>query len=174
MRTKELCYSALCAALLCVLAPISIPTGGVPITLSLLAVLLVAGILPKRLALPAVLCYVALGAVGLPIFAGFIGGFQVLAGPTGGFIIGYIPAALVVSLFNKSAAKRVVSMVFATILCYIFGTFWLFITTSAPFFPTLGTIALTCAIPDAIKIVAATVLADKLVHFLSHDKKRTK
>ena len=159
MKARELCYSALCAALLCILAPVSIPTGGVPITLSLFAVLLVAGVLPTRLALPAVLCYVALGAVGLPVFAGFVGGFQVLAGPPGGFIIGYIPTALTVSLFSKTSAKIGISMIFATILCYIFGVFWLFVSTSAPFLPTLGTTVLTCAIPDAIKIVAAALLS---------------
>lgn len=169
MRTRELCYSALCAALLCVLSPISIPTGGVPITLSLLAVLLVAGILPTRLALTSVLCYVALGAVGLPVFAGFIGGFQVLIGPTGGFIMGYIPAAIVVSVFRQKPIKRVVSMVFATILCYILGTLWLFIATGAPFFHTLGATLLSCAIPDSIKITVAAVLAATMKRKLFKD-----
>ena len=159
MKVKSLCYSALCAALLCILAPVSVPTSSLPLTLSLFAVLLVSAILPTRLALSSVLCYVVLGAVGLPVFAGFIGGFQVLAGPTGGFIIGYIPVAFIVSLFRKKPIKRLVSMVLSTILCYIFGALWLFISTSSPFIPTLGAIMLICALPDAVKIISASLLA---------------
>lgn len=161
-KTKKLCYVALSAAVLCIISPWAIPLWGFPVTLSLFAVLLVSSILPTRLALASVLCYVALGAVGIPVFAGFVGGFQVLAGPTGGFIIGYIPVALIVSLFRKKPVKRLISMVFSTILCYIFGALWLFISTGAHFIPTFGAVILTCALPDAIKIFSASLLASAL------------
>ena len=159
MRYKELCYAALGAAVTCVLAPISIPIGAVPVTLSLFAVLLISGILPTRLALPALLCYIALGAVGVPVFAGFVGGFQILAGPTGGFIIGYLPAAILVPLSRQNKAKTAFFMMFSTILCYFIGSLWLSFSTESNFGATLASVALSCAIPDALKIAAALLIS---------------
>ena len=159
MKYKDLCYAALGAAVICVLSPISIPIGAVPITLSLLAVLLISGILPTKLALPAVACYIALGAVGVPVFAGFMGGAQVLAGPTGGFIMGYLPATLLVPLGSKSKIKTAFFMGLSAILCYIVGSAWLSASTDANFVTTLGTTFITCAIPDALKITAAVLLS---------------
>lgn len=159
MRYRDLCYAALGAAVICVLSPISIPIGAVPITLSLLAVLLISGILPTKLALPAVACYIALGAVGVPIFAGFVGGAQVLAGPTGGFIIGYLPATLLVPLGQKSRTKTALFMGLSTIACYIIGSAWLSVSTDVSFATTLGTTFITCTVPDALKIIASALLS---------------
>ncbi len=159
MRYKDLCYAALGGAVICVLAPISIPVGAVPLSLSLFAVLVVAAILPARLALLSVLCYIALGAVGAPVFAGFIGGFQTIIGPMGGFIIGYIPASFVVSYFSKKKVNMWILMTISTILCYILGVLWLSFTTETSFTATLGATLLACAIPDALKIAAASLLA---------------
>lgn len=159
MRYKDLCYAALGGAVICLLAPISIPAGAVPISLSLLAVLVVAAILPPKLATLSVLCYIALGAIGAPVFAGFTGGFQIIIGPMGGFIIGYIPAALIVSLFAKSKVKLWISMTLSTILCYILGISWFSFSTNTGLFTALQTILLTCAVPDALKIAAASLLA---------------
>lgn len=159
MKYKSLCYAALGAAVICVLAPISIPVGAVPVSLSLFAVLLVSAILPTKLALLSVLCHIALGAVGAPVFAGFVGGFQVIIGPTGGFIIGYIPAAFIVSHFQKKKVNTSVLMIISATLCYIIGVSWLSFSTETGFIASLHTTLLTCAIPDAIKIVLASLLS---------------
>lgn len=88
MKTKSKLSSmlqcSLFAALLCVLSPLTIPVGAVPVSLGIFAVLLCSSVLGMRRSLVAVLVYIALGAVGLPVFAGWQGGFGVLAGPTGG------------------------------------------------------------------------------------------
>ncbi len=157
-KIKNMCFAALGAAVICVISPVSVPAGAVPITLSLFAVLLVAGLFPPRLSVVSVLVYVALGAVGVPVFAGFNGGFQVLAGPTGGFILAYIPTAFVVSAFGHNAVSRGISMVLSTIMCYIVGSIWLSFTTDTGFFSAFLATFIPCAIPDALKAVSAFVI----------------
>jgi biotin transport system substrate-specific component len=161
-KTRNICLSALGAAIICLLAPVALPWVATPITLSVFAVFLVARTLPVGCAAAGTAVYVALGAAGLPVFAGFAGGFQVLAGPTGGFILAYIPAAVLVSLFRKNAVKSVVSMVASTTLCYIFGSLWMSLSTKAEFLPTLGAVAAVCILPDIIKIIAVMALSRPL------------
>ena len=161
-KTKELCYIALSAAVLCLVSPWAVPIGGFPVTLSLFAVLLTAELFPIRIALPSVTVYVALGAVGIPVFAGFTGGFQVLAGPTGGFILSYFLIATIVSLFGKGFVKSCIFGVLSTILCYILGSLWLSFTTSTDFLGTLALTAGSYAIPDTFKMIAAATLSDIL------------
>ena len=97
--TVSMCEVAVCAALLCVLSPLSIPTPfGVGFTLQVLIVLLTALILKPLHALAAQVIYTLLGIVGLPVFSNYQSGFGVIAGPTGGFIIGFIFASFFVSL----------------------------------------------------------------------------
>ena len=99
MRTKTtmlLTMAALLCALCAVLSQIQIPIPPVPISLSLLAVHLCGALLGRRWGAAAVCCYLALGAAGLPVFAGFAGGVSVLFGPTGGFLFGYILCAWLV------------------------------------------------------------------------------
>ena len=91
MRTKataRLTASALLCALCAVLSQIQIPLPPVPLSLSLLAVYLSGALLGPRWGSAAVGCYVALGAVGVPVYAGFASGAGVLFGPTGGFLFG--------------------------------------------------------------------------------------
>ena len=90
----KLTFTALFAALIAVCTLISIPMpSGVPITLQTFAVALCGFILPLPYAAVAVVVYLAVGAVGLPVFAGFRGGLSVLASATGGFLVGFIPMA---------------------------------------------------------------------------------
>ena len=158
-KIKNMCFAALGAAVICVISPVSFPLGAVPITLSLFAVLVVAGIMPVRISLAAVLVYVALGAVGVPVFAGFNGGFQVLAGPTGGFIAAYIPAAVIVSFCRFSKVALGVSMALSTILCYILGSAWLSFTTETGFFAALWSTFLACIAADIAKIAMAFIIS---------------
>ena len=89
-RLRALTMTALFAAILAVICPISIPIGAIPITFSLLVVYLAGGLLGPGLGTLAVLVYLALGAVGLPVFSGMQGGLAKLMGPTGGFLWGYL------------------------------------------------------------------------------------
>ena len=88
--TIEITQIAVCAALLCVLSPLSIPTAfNIAFTLQVLAVILIALILKPLQALAAQVIYTIIGIIGLPVFAGYQSGFGAIMGPTGGFIIGF-------------------------------------------------------------------------------------
>lgn len=85
--TKELVLGGMFAALLAVISQLSIPMpSGVPITLQIFGVALVGAVLGWRLGLMAVITYILIGAVGLPVFANFTGGFHKLVSVTGGYI----------------------------------------------------------------------------------------
>ena len=96
LTTRDLVLCAFCAAVTCILAPISVPLAGeVPISLATFAVLLSGILLGGRLGALSQLIYVLLGSVGVPVFAGWTGGIGITLGMTGGYIIGYIPMAFV-------------------------------------------------------------------------------
>ena len=106
--------------------------------------------------------YLLIGMVGLPVFSGFIGGAQKLVGPTGGFLIGYIPCALVIGLvidrFETKKWLYPVSMVLGTAVLYACGTVWIMISLKY----TLAAALVACVVPfligDAVKIILASVI----------------
>ena len=109
-RIVRLTAAGLGAALLAVLAQIALPIGPVPVTLQTLSVTLIAAALPVGTTLLAIVVYILMGLVGLPVFAGFRGGLSVLAGPTGGYIWGFILQGLIIggliACFEYLAAGR--------------------------------------------------------------------
>ena len=115
--------------------------------------------------------YILLGAVGLPVFAGFSGGMGVILGTTGGYIAGFLFSALLMwgieTAFGRSKAVLAVSMAAGLLVCYAFGTIW-FIAVYAR---NSGSVALSAVlawcvipfiIPDLIKIAAALLLTGRL------------
>ncbi len=160
---RSMVFTAIFAALICVAAPISVPLPGlVPISLATFAVYLAGGILGGKRAALAVTVYVLLGAVGVPVFSGYSGGLGVLFGVTGGYIIGYIPMALITGIFADMQSKNhwtvPVGMVLGTIALYTFGTAWYMIFTGNGLITALA----GCVVPflafDAIKIVLASAI----------------
>ncbi len=150
---------ALAAAVLCVLSPFAIPLGFVPLTFATVGVYLAACLLGPWRGAAAVGVYLLLGAVGVPVFAGFIGGAQQLFGLTGGFLWGYIPCAVVIGLLaERSERLTPLWLLCGTVVLYTAGTGWYIGQTGA----SLPTAMLACVMPflvmDGIKIVAASVL----------------
>lgn len=159
---RNLTLRAVLAAAICVIAPICIPVGSVPVTAATLIIFIVSACTEISFSLPAVLLYIVLGVFGLPVFSGFSGGFHVLTGITGGFILGYIPCSAVISLLCKKFGEKKfifpLSMLLGTLICYAFGTVWHCIVTES----SLASSAAVCILPfipgDIIKIaVAATI-----------------
>lgn len=190
-RTTALVLCGVFAALMAVCSFITIPLGftPIPINLATLGVFLTGGILGKKYGSISLIVYILLGAVGVPVFAGFKGGLGVLAGPTGGYIIGYLAAAFLTGLlveivFRKTASSSesgsrsktagtaksrtlrfigiILSMIAGLAACYALGTAWFMISTGTG----LGAAMLSCVIPflpgDAVKIVAGALLVQKL------------
>ena len=121
--------TALCAAIIAVLAQIIIPLPLIPITGQTLAIGLVVTILGLKHGTYAVLLYILLGAIGLPVFQSFTGGLGILFGPTGGYIVGFIPTALVIGFYLEKTRLTFIHALVANILgmlvTLVFGAVWL-------------------------------------------------
>ena len=111
-------------------AAVPLPFSPVPVSGQTLAVLLIASALGRRLGSAAVLTYLAEGAMGLPVFAGGISGPAALIGPSGGYLVGFLPAAWVCGAlaergWDRNVLGMVASMVAGEIVLFATGVFWL-------------------------------------------------
>ncbi len=176
-KTIELVYIAVCAALMAICSWIQIPMT-VPFTLQTFAIFLTIGILGGKLGTIAVAVYILLGAVGVPVFAGFSGGFGVILGPTGGYIIGFIFSALVMWLIEKLFGRKLpvlgVAMVLGLIVCYAFGTAWFMVVyaqqgNAVNLATALGWCVIPFIIPDVVKIALALTLSKILRKVVIHE-----
>lgn len=161
---------ALCAAVMAVCSWISIPAA-VPFTMQTFGVFLTAGLLGGRRGTISVIVYLLLGAVGIPVFSGFSGGIGHLFGATGGYIIGFLFAAVVMWLMERlpgtGIRTLVLSMIAGLLVCYIFGTAWFVIlytrdSGSIGIITALTWCVFPYIIPDALKIALAAGLTRRL------------
>lgn len=169
-KTYDMVYIGVFAVLMAICSWISIPTA-VPFTLQTFGVFMAVGMLGGKRGTIAVLLYILLGAVGVPVFAGMTGGIGILAGTTGGYIVGFLFSALVMwameKLPGKKAVIQILSMAAGLIVCYAFGTLW-FMTVymrtngAVSLSAVLGWCVLPFIIPDIIKIILAYGLSRKL------------
>lgn len=174
ITTKELVFTALMAVIIAVCSWISIPTT-VPFTLQTFGVFMAVGLLGGKKGTISVLVYILLGAVGVPVFAGFSGGVGVLFGTTGGYIVGFLLSGLVywamTAAFGEKLPIMIVAMVLGLIVCYAFGTAWFMIVyakNTAPIglMTALGWCVFPFIIPDCIKIALAVVLTKQLKKYV--------
>ena len=164
-RTKNLVRTAVFAALTAILAQIVLPVGPVPFNLAVLGAYLAGCLLDPLWAFASQLVYLLLGLFGLPVFAGFSGGPAVLAGPTGGYIVGYLLIALLTSLaFRRSGRMRVVlpCMAAGLALCYLLGTGWFLFVTGSGLIESLFLCVIPFIIPDLCKGALALAIARSL------------
>lgn len=173
-KTIDIVYIGLSAALIAVCSWISIPLT-VPITLQTMGVCLIASLFGMKRGTFATVVYIILGAIGVPVFQGFTAGIGIIGGPTGGYIIGFIFTALIVGFvsdkFKGKLVPLIISMVIGILVCYAFGTGWFAFVYAKQGTPaTLGTILGWCVIPflipDAVKIVVAAILTNRLKRFV--------
>lgn len=161
----DIIFIALFSALIAVLAQISIPTT-VPFTLQTLGVFITASMLGWKRGTLSVVIYILLGAVGLPVFAGFSGGVGTLIGPTGGYIIGFLFTAVAVGVMTQLLGKKLwvlaVSMIIGLALCYVMGTIWFCVSTKAEILYALSVCVVPFLIADTAKIIVATILVNRL------------
>lgn len=169
-KVLDMVYIAIGAALIAICSWISIPTA-VPFTLQTFAVFFVLLLLGGERGTIATLVYVLLGAVGVPVFAGFSGGIGILLGSTGGYIIGFLFVGLIYILFEKFFKKNIVMKIVALVLglavCYAFGTAWfmhVYIKNSGEvgLLTVLGWCVFPFIIPDLIKMALAVIVAKRI------------
>ena len=162
LTTYQMAVTALMAAVLCVLGPLSVPIGAIPISLSNFVICLAAWLLGARFGTLSVAIYLAIGLVGVPVFSGYGAGIAKLAGPTGGYLVGYLLLALIGGLFiEKSNGNPVVSglgLVLGDAACYVLGTAWFVFQMQCE----LGYALSVCVYPfialDLAKIVVSCVV----------------
>ncbi|WP_342535556.1 biotin transporter BioY [Lysinibacillus sp. FSL K6-1151] len=127
--TYQYVLAAFGAAIIAVLAQVTIPLPLIPITGQTLAVGIVVTILGTRLGTISVLLYILLGAVGLPVFSGMSGGLGILVGPTGGYIVGFLVTAIIMGLyldqFGITFVHAIIANIIGMIITLAFGTVWL-------------------------------------------------
>lgn len=170
-NTFRLVLTAMFAAVLAVASWISVPLPftPIPINLATLAVSLTGALLGYKYGSLSVLVYLLLGAVGVPVFAGFTGGLGHIAGPTGGYIVGYLTSAficsLIINILDKEGTKwwgTAIAVFAGTLSCYILGTIWFIVLTHN----TLAASLTMCVIPflpgEVFKFVAAVILVAAL------------
>ena len=167
-NTYAMAVTALMTAVTCILAPLSIPLpfSPVPISLTNLVIFISVFILGMKDATISFLIYLLLGSVGLPVFASFHAGLSVLAGPTGGYLIGFIFLALIqgfaMKYFDRKLIPTIIGMLIGMAVCYIFGTVWLAKLMSLSFKEGLFMGVIPYLPGDAVKIIIAVIVGPKL------------
>ncbi len=162
MKIKDVTLVSIFGALLCIISPIAIPIGTIPITFSMLVIYVIGALFSPFKALLTVLVYLFMGLIGLPVFSGYVGGPSVLLSPTGGFLIGYILCVLVISIIVKIKDKPViypVAMALGTMICYLVGTVYYMYIMDASLIESLVICVIPFIIFDIIKIVFATIIS---------------
>jgi biotin transport system substrate-specific component len=162
-RSRIIAYSAAFIGLIALGSWISIPVGNIPFTLQTLFVLL-AGIVMHRYGAIPVLLYSILGVLGLPLFHNGMAGIGVLLGPSGGYLIGFIVAALIASCAYEHDSRiiRIGGIILATSAIYLFGTAWLMYSLHLALLPAIMVGVLPFIPGDAIKAAAAYLIGQRL------------
>lgn len=165
--TTSMVLMALFAAITCVLAPVSIPIGPVPISITMLILFISVYVMGWKRGIITYLVYLLIGIVGLPVFSGWEGGPGKLAGPTGGYLIGFIPMIFVCGLaiekgytMSRAAgiAVSVSGMAAGTAIAYAFGTVWFCLSTGTGAMAALTMCVFPFLIGDAAKIIVAAIV----------------
>jgi len=164
-KTRMIILSALFAAITAICAQIKIQIGPVPFTMQVFAIFLASLMLTPRYAFLSLLVYDLLGAVGVPVFAGFSGGLSKFVGPTGGYLIAFPIAAFVTSYINtkkpikNEAANASVALILGLAIIYIFGFLYLSWAAHMPLKKAFAAGVAPFIIPDIIKLALAYFLA---------------
>ena len=141
---------SLFAALIAVCAWISVPVFDIAFTLQTLAVFLCLGLL---------------GAAGLPVFSGFQGGFGTLLGVTGGYLWGFLAAALVYRLLEP--VGKLPAMIAGQLACYLCGSLWFYLYAGGGLWLIIARCVIPYLIPDAFKIALACTLSRRLARHIT-------
>jgi biotin transport system substrate-specific component len=165
-QLKMTVYTSLFVAFIAIGAFIAIPIGPVPIVLQNMFVLLAALILGPVWGVGCIAVYLLIGLVGLPVFAGGTSGIGKLFGPTGGYLLAYLPAVFITAAISKGLGKRmpgdIIAMVIGSLVIYAIGVPWLKVVTSMTFEKSIAVGMYPFIVGDLLKIVAAAFIAKTL------------
>ncbi len=172
LKTKEVALVGLFTALICILSILRIPLPftPIPITLQVLAVAVTGAVLGSKLGFFALVTYVLLGFIGLPVYSGFESGPGVLFGARGGYIFGFVAAAFVIGLlmekcrtWGKNAVARysiiLGAMVIGVMVIYTLGVLQLMMVAKMDIVAAVHAGALPFIGADLLKILLGSIIA---------------
>ena len=170
IKTLDMVYTAVGVVLIAVCSWICIPMT-VPFTLQTLAVFAVLLMLGGERGTLAVFVYVLMGAIGLPVFSGFSGGLGILAGNTGGYIVGFIFIGIIYSIsiriFGSKPHVEIIALLAGLLVCYAFGTAWFMYvymrnTGAVGLMTVLSWCVFPFIIPDLVKMAIAFTISRRV------------
>lgn len=161
-KVKSMVMIAVMAAVMCVLGPLTVPIGPIPISLISFVIYLTPYVLGGKKGTIAVIIYLLVGLVGLPVFSGYAGGPAKLFGPTGGYLIGYILTAMIAGFFVDRYLKKpvicILGMILATAVLYTLGTVWLAVSAHMSASAAFAAGVAPFIVIDLIKMVVASLV----------------
>lgn len=161
MKLRDMIDCGCCAALLTVCAWLAVPLGDIAVTMQTFGLFLTLMLLGGRKGTAACGVYLVLGAVGLPVFTGFQGGFGVLLGPTGGYLWGFLILCLVYWVLEKPLGQ-LPSLILGLLLCYACGTVWFAMVYHASPVAVILKCVLPYLIPDGLKLLLARSVSKRM------------
>ena len=174
LNNKDIVLISLSVTLIIICSWISIPLM-VPFTMQTFAVFTIIGLLGTKRSTIAILIYIFIGAIGIPVFSEFTGGLGRLLGSTGGYIIGFIFTALIsgfiIDKLGKSSIAMIFSMIIGLLTCYLFGTAWfiyIYTNTTDPIgiMTALSWCVFPFIIPDLLKISLAVLIVKRVSKYI--------
>lgn len=162
VSTKTIVTVGMFTAILAVLSILQIPMpSGVPVTLQTFAMALCGYVLGWKKGTMSTILYVVIGAIGVPVYAGMTGGFSILFGYTGGFLVGFIFMTLLcgVGLRFKQKFLQMLLGVLGLVLCHFFGVMWFSIVAASTIVNSFLMVSVPYIIKDIISVVAAYFVA---------------
>lgn len=168
-KTREIVLIAMFSAIMAVCSWISVPTT-IPFTLQTFGVFCAMSILGGKNGFFAVLVYILLGAVGLPVFSGFSAGFSALTSYSGGYIWGFVFLALIFwiseKLFGKKLYIQIVSLIVGLAVCYLCGTLWFMHVTKSSFLYGLSACVAPYVLFDLLKMACAVGISLRVKRYV--------
>lgn len=165
-KTYQIVNISLMAALICILGPLSIPIGLVPIAFTNLAIYISLYTIGAKKGILSTIVYLLVGLAGLPVFSGFSGGPSKLLGPTGGYLIGYIFMAIIsgyfIHRFYSKNSLCILGMILGTCVLYIFGTVWLAYQANITLSAALAAGVIPFIAGDLVKIFIAAYIGPEI------------
>lgn len=165
LNTRDMILCSFFAAIIAVLAQISIPIQPVPFTFQVIGVALAGSILGPKKGFISVVLYILLGAIGAPVFAGMKGGIQMLVGPTGGFLMAFPFMALIIGYFtekNNKATYIFLGGLLGLILSYLLGSIQLSFVAKISYTNALTLGVLPFIVFDLIKLSMVAMVSVKI------------
>ena len=161
-KIKEMTVVALFVAIMAIVSQISIPMpSAVPFTVQMLAIAFFGYFLGVKRGMIGIFLYIAIGAVGAPVFAGFKGGFYVLLGPSGGFIWGFAVVVLICALFSKTRGAIILGIL-SVLICHFVGVLQYSFVAGISLWVSFIVVSLPYVLKDILLIPVAYLLYKRM------------